>query len=200
MPHRLFIAINLPENIKEKLISFQKKIDEKFSSLGEEVSQAGIIRWTKKDNLHITLIFLGYLGDKELATIFKVVKEVVSKYQPFSINLKQICYGPKEKMPPRMIWVVGERFKTLALLKEDLEKSLIDSGIRFSLEEREFTPHITLGRIRTWLWRQIEPEERPEILEDISLDFEVKSIEVMESKLKRGGAEYTVLISALLTN
>jgi 2'-5' RNA ligase len=41
----------------------------------------------------------------------------------------------------------------------------------------------------------MEPEEKPKIDEDISLNFQVKSIEVMESQLKRGGAEYTILES-----
>jgi len=71
-----------------------------------------------------------------------------------------------------MVWVVGEKIK-----------------------EFNTTPHITLGRIKTWQFRQIEPEERPEINEDIDLTFEVKSIEIMESQLKKGGPEYTVLES-----
>ncbi|PIX88575.1 MAG: hypothetical protein COZ30_00470, partial [Candidatus Nealsonbacteria bacterium CG_4_10_14_3_um_filter_36_16] len=55
--------------------------------------------------------------------------------------------------------------------------------------------HITLGRIKQWEFRQIEPEERPEVNEEINLTFEVNSIEVMESELKRGGSEYTILES-----
>jgi len=98
-----------------------------------------------------------------------------------------------------MIWVEGEKSKDLANLQIDLEKSLISSGkIKFEPEERSFTSHITLGRIKQWEFKQIEPEERPEVNEDINLSFEVNSIEVMESELKRGGAEYMVLESALL--
>jgi len=55
-----------------------------------------------------------------------------------------------------------------------------------------------LARIRTWEFREIEPEEEPEVNEEINLTFEVNSIEVMESQLKRGGAEYTVLESCQL--
>jgi len=214
MKHRIFIAINLPEDIKKELQSYQENIEEKFASIvdedksssrpfanarvGEGISEADIIRWTKKDGLHITLIFLGYLSNEELAETCQTLKEVAQKYQPFTISLKKVAYGPPKKMPPRMVWVLGEKSKTAKLLKEDLEKSLLDSGVHFSLEEREFTPHITLGRIKTWLWRRIEPEEQPEISKDITLGFEVNSIEVMESCLKRGGAEYTILDSALL--
>jgi 2'-5' RNA ligase len=205
MRHRTFIAINFPEDIKKELSSFQKKWPELP------------IRWTKPENLHITLAFLGYLTDEELVEILRITKEVAQRHQPFSINLNKICYGPpkmpysetksltgrRDKIanrPPRMVWAVGEKSKDLANLQLDLEKSLTSSGkIKFEPEERSFTCHITLARIRQWEFRQIEPEERPDVEENISLSFEVNSIEVMESQLKRGGAEYTILESIPLS-
>jgi len=74
-----------------------------------------------------------------------------------------------------MVWVTGERVK-----------------------EFNLSPHITLGRIKTWQFRQIEPEERSEINEDIDLDFEVNSIEIMESQLKKTGPDFTILESCPL--
>jgi len=188
MRHRIFIAINLPEDIKKELSSFQSNWPELPC------------RWTKKENLHITLIFLGYLNDEELLEVLKITKEVVSRNQSFSINLKKIIYGPPKKMPPRMVWAEGEKSEELGKLQQDLENSLLiaqNSGFK-KTENRPYLPHITLGRIKTWEWRQIEPEERPEINEDIDLSFEVNSIEVMESQLKRGGSEYTILESCPL--
>ena len=190
MRHRIFIAINLPEEIKKKLSDYQSKWLELPC------------RWTKKENLHLTLFFLGYLTDEEIPELCKIAKEVSSKYSQFTVNLNKICYGPPKKMPPRMIWVQGKKSKILSDLKEDLEKSLTEN-IRPALSakgrDREFSPHLTLGRIKTWQWRQIEPEDRPEVEEDISLSFNVNSIEVMESKLKRSGPEYTILESVGLT-
>jgi len=216
MRHRIFIAINFPEEIKRGLHSCQEKIEELFTPYRNEVSGAGPIRWTKPENLHITLAFLGYLSDEELVEVLRITKEVASRHHPFSINLYKILYGPpkmpysetksltgrRDKIanrPPRMIWVEGEKSKELANLQIDLEKSLTSSGkIKFEPEERSFTCHITLARIRRWEFRQIEPEERPEVNEEINLSFEVNSIEVMESQLKRAGPEYTVLESAPL--
>jgi 2'-5' RNA ligase len=186
MRRRIFIAINFPEDIKKELSSFQKKWPELP------------IRWTKPENLHITLAFLGYLADEELVEVLRITKEVAQRHRPFSINLNKICYGPPKK-PPRMVWVEGEKSKDLANLQIDLEKSLTSSGkIKFEPEERSFTSHITLGRIRQWEFRQIEPEERPNVEIDISLSFDVSSIEVMESFLKRTGPEYTILESCPL--
>ena len=195
MKHRIFIAINLPEDIKKRLEDYQGK----WPDLP--------IRWTKKENLHITLVFLGYLTDDELLEICKITKEVASRHQSFSINLNKIYYGPPRKMPPRMVWVQGEKSKEFILLKDDLEKSLLEKFTQYRpalLEKsgagagRAFSSHITLGRIKAWEFRQIEPEERPLVDEEINLIFEVNSIEVMESKLKRGGAEYSILESCSL--
>ena len=185
MRHRVFIAINLPENLREKLADFSRK----WPQLP--------IRWVKVRNLHLTLAFLGYLSDEEIVKVCQTTKEVGLRHSPFLISLTKIDYGAKQKGVPRLIWTEGERSQELSLLKKDLDKVLSQS-IGFAPENRDFLPHITLGRIRKWDWRRIEPDERPRVSEGISLDFEVSSIEVMESQLKRGGAEYMVLESVPL--
>jgi len=215
--HRLFIAINLPEDIRDRLTDYQKKIEELFTPyLPPGRGGSGPIRWTKPNNLHITLNFLGYLADEELAEICKIAKEVASKNSSFFVNLNKICYGPIDKKPPRppkfsetvitkedkngtrkfgrprMIWAVGEKSEKFASLRGDLDRFLSVS------EKREFSPHITLGRINQWEWKRIEPEERPAVEEEINLRFSVDSIEVMESVLKRTGPEYTILESVPL--
>ena len=163
MRRRIFIAINLPADVRKKLASYQSQ----WPDLP--------IRWTKQDNLHITLEFLGYVSDEELLKVLNETREMVSGRKAFSVTLNKICYGPPDKMPPRMVWVMGEQIGELGI-----------------------TPHITLGRIKTWEWRAIEPEERPEVNQEINLTFDVNSIEVMESQLKRGGPVYTILESCEL--
>ncbi|MDO8663906.1 MAG: 2'-5' RNA ligase family protein [Candidatus Wildermuthbacteria bacterium] len=201
MRHRVFIAINLPEDIKKKLADYESRWPELP------------VRWTKKDNLHLTLAFLGSLTDEELLEVCKTTKEVASRHEPFFINLTKIIYGPPKSTPrsmsssnsfprssrssaeggtPRMVWVEGERSEELKKLQNDLEKTL------GSAEGNDYTPHLTLGRLKQWEFQVIEPAERPEINEEINLSFEVNSIEVMESELKRTGPEYAVLESCPL--
>jgi 2'-5' RNA ligase len=144
-------------------------------------------------------MFLGYLADEELLEVINIAKEVASRNQPFSINLKKIIYGPPKKMPPRMVWVEGEESEELGKLQKDLENSLLTSPVKgIESESRPYAPHITLGRIKEWEFRKIEPEERPEVNEEINLNFEVNSIEVMESELKKGGPNYAILESCSL--
>jgi len=160
MRRRIFIAINLPELVRKELASLQAKWPELPC------------RWTKPENLHITLEFLGHITDQDIPEVFQRAKELAGKNKPFELRFDNVCYGPPGKMPPRMIWVTGPKIVQLNI-----------------------SPHITLARIRTWEWRKIEPEERPDIAENLDLSFEVASFEVMESRLKKGGPEYTILES-----
>ena len=185
--HRIFIAINLPEDVKRELVSYY----DKWSELP--------CRWTKKDNLHITLEFLGDLTDIEMADACNVVRDVAIKHKSFSISLNKILYGPPNKSittlsVPKMIWVEGEKPQELTDLKEDLQEALVER-VSFKPESKSFVLHITLARILEWEFRKFDLEERPEINENIDLVFTAESIEVMESELKKGGPVYTILES-----
>ncbi len=189
MTHRVFIAINLPEETKKVLLNFQNKISAAFPDQCP-------IKWTKIDNLHITLVFLGAVSNDELLEVCRTVAEISQKHSSFSLKLNKIVYGPPKAVPPRMVWVNGEKSEELARIKDDLERLFSGTGSNgYEPDKRTFSPHITLGRIKAWQFQRIEPEERPEINEEISLEFPVTSLEVMESELKRGGPEYAILES-----
>jgi 2'-5' RNA ligase len=171
--HRIFIAINLPENIKDELIGYKVDLPAK---------------WTKRNNLHITMSFLGNVSDEELFEVCQSVKEIAFRHDSFNIGFTNIVYNPSNNSP-KMIWAVGEKTKEFISLKKDIDDVLGNS------ENKGFNPHVTLARIRKWDWQRIEPEERPEIEQNIDLSFSVKSIEVMESFLKKGGPEYVMIES-----
>ena len=223
--HRVFVAINLPNEIKKELEMCGREIQEKFdlvhphtnlnndlgdielegeatsseySGSSESIGKIDVgIKWVEKDNFHITLEFLGALTDEEIGEVCVVVKEVAERYNSFSLELNKVMYGPnklKSGQAPKFVWAEGEKSKELKLLREDLEKSLTEK-VRFVPENRAFAPHITLARINSWIWKQIEPEERPEVDETVDLPFTVESIDVMESVLRKGGPVYTVLES-----
>ncbi len=173
--HRIFLAVNLPESIKKKLLEFQRQ----WSDLP--------VRWTKEPNLHITLVFLGYLSNEEMLEICRLTRQVAQKHQSFEIKLKRIYLGPPDR-PPRMIWLEGEENDALTKLKNNLEEKLLNHR-----ESRPFRVHITLARIRQEEWRSLP--DKPEISQEISLIFPVNSIEIMESYLSRKGPDYTVLES-----
>jgi 2'-5' RNA ligase len=183
--HRVFIAINLPNEIKKELFLYS----EKYPDLPA--------KWVNKDNLHITLEFLGDLTDVEIADACKIVKDVAKNHNSFPINLSKVLYGPPRKNPPKLVWVEGDKSEELINLKNDLQESLVEK-IHFRPEGKGFITHITLARILETEFRKFDLDERPEIDENIDLLFSAESIEVMESELKRGGPQYTILESHIL--
>ena len=183
--HRVFIAINLPEKTREEIFSLK----EEWPDLP--------CRWVKRENLHITLVFLGNINEKELEKTFNLVREVGENNDSFSINLEKVSYGPGKKLPPRLVWISGKSSPQLMKLKDDLDRMLLKE-LNIRPEKRDFNPHITLGRIRKWDWARINPEERSWVNLNVSFEIPVNSIEVMESHLKRTGAEYKILFSASL--
>lgn len=182
---RVFIAINLPDSAKEQLIKFQKK----WSDFP--------VRWIRAENLHLTLAFLGSLSDQEVGRVCENLTEMELKQYPFLISLNKINYGPPGEKIPGLVWAQGEECSQLDLLREEVS-NILKSSIGFIPERRNFLPHITIGRVKKWEWKKIEPEERLNISENISINFEVQSVEIMESKLKRTGAQYIELGSTPL--
>ncbi len=188
---RVFIAVNLPGEIKGELGNLAREIKDSFP---EEVGDSAA-KWVKRDNLHITLLFIGDVKEEKIPQVCQIVKQTVQGWQPFGVKFKKVCYGPPRSMPPRLIWVELEKNKDLECLSETLKKKMTESNILLRSDNRPFSGHITLARIKAWVWKRIEPEERPQVERDIELNFKVNSIEVMESTLHRTGAEYKILSS-----
>jgi len=179
---RIFIAIDMPSQIKKKILDFQKK----WFDLP--------VRWTKEANLHLTLVFIGYVDDERMLEICRLTKEIVKRHNPFEISFKQICLGPNSK-EHRMIWLKGEKSIDLIKLKNDLENTLFNSyKSRFNnLEIKVFSPHITLARIKRDEWMKLP--NKPDIEREALFNVSVDSVKIMESHLSRGGAEYAILES-----
>jgi len=175
MKRRLFIAINLPEAVKNKV---EKEI-EKFRY--DFVSD---IRFLDRDNWHITVTFLGYQEDESIGPTLESMQKIAGDYEPFDIKLTDISYGPKGKTP-RMIWLNGapETSAAIEKLKNDLEGELVSRRVQFKREHRRLSIHITLARLHS-------AKDLPEIQRNLSLAFEAKSLDLMESSLPRAGAKY----------
>lgn len=179
--HRLFIAINLPEKIRNRFESYQ----ENWPGLPA--------KWTRPYNLHLTVLFLGNVAEENIPAVLEITKKLAEKYPPIEIKLDKISYGPPKKIPPRMVWISVGKNELLAELKNEIEKELTEQNVHFQIEDRGFNPHITFARLNNFELRQMDPEEVPQIDEDINFDFRAKTVEVMESQLKRSGANYDIL-------
>jgi len=172
MEKRLFLAILLPGKIKEGLIKVQKE-QKKLN-----------ICWTKKENLHFTLLFLGKIEQEKIEKIKKALKKVAKNTFPFYIEIKKIVPGPsKEK--PRMIWAKGSLNEKIINLRKDIINSFKEEKIEFK-NDHKFNLHITLARAR-----KKELHER-KIEQNLNLIFPVKEFFLMESELKKEGPKYII--------
>lgn len=70
MAHRLFFAINIPDHIRQELVQYQ------------EQWRRYPVRWTKPENLHFTVLFLGTVDDERLAILRRKAKELLRDFQP----------------------------------------------------------------------------------------------------------------------
>lgn len=191
--HRLFVAINIPEIARKRLL---REVEE-WSDLP--------VKWTKEQNIHVTLLFIGYADDEELTRIVEALPSVAEGAKSFEVALNRIGIGPNARSP-RMVWAEGEPSMKLADLQKRVENGIFDSKAdsRTTIDVdddaepesdsrggRPFRLHVTLGRILTFKWTRLK--EKPNVAKQIKMTFPVNSIELMESELAPGGPVYTVL-------
>ena len=194
---RLFIAINLPQDIKRRLTQIITQIDTNiFLRKSASSPHESTFRWLPPENWHLTLVFLGYQPDEAIGPILEVLKETAKNFQAPFIEFEKIIFAPSNK-PLRMIWLTGSKktSQTLAAIKKNLEDTLIKNGVRFHLENRGYNAHLTLARFST------PPQNSEEKLlnypiTQLPIFFIAQSLDLMESHLHRTGAEYEILSSA----
>jgi len=176
MKKRIFVAINLPGRVK-------KKIEQEVENLTSSY------RFLPPENWHLTLSFLGYQDDHSLSLIINTLKETANKFESPLIEFEKIIYGPPKKTP-RMIWLLGspETSSKLSIIKNSLEDALIDNGVRFRHEQRPYTSHLTLARFESRAKSSLSTIEK-----ELPLKFEAESLDLMESHLRRTGAQYEAL-------
>ena len=153
------------------------------------------VRWTDPAKLHLTLAFLGELNDALLAAAMEATEVAAREARPFRVELGQSgFFGPK--WAPRVIWVgVGGEMAELLAVHGALARELEVRG--FAGEERPFSPHLTLARLK----EQVAPETLGALLRAIETPIRrsdsgrmwVERLSVMKSELAQPSARYTCL-------
>jgi 2'-5' RNA ligase len=128
---RLFLALNFDESTKNALM---KVVDHL-----KEVTLSG--NYTLRDNLHVTLAFLGERSDEEVDIIKKAMANISCK--PFTIVFSGVGSFTRGDIA-RLYWIGIESNPVLDALFLSVRKGLADAGIQF--EEKEIVPHLTIGR------------------------------------------------------
>jgi 2'-5' RNA ligase len=184
---RTFIAIDLDKPIRDRLLALQ----ENLARAGNEV------KWVEPENLHVTLLFLGEVDQRDVPAVCRVVGEGCVSHAPFPMSVETVGCFPNPRRP-RVLWVgLGEGTQEVCALHDALEPPLLDLGC-YRQEERKYTPHITLGRVKN---------DRPTDNLALALarqsawkggETTVREVLVMSSDLTPKGPIYTVMSRAKL--
>jgi RNA 2',3'-cyclic 3'-phosphodiesterase len=187
---RAFIAIELPGDL-------QKAISQVIQLLQNKAGKPGV-RWVAAENIHLTLKFLGDVSPAAVAAIQDSLGAEVSLHPTFSIKIGGLGTFPNQKRP-RVIWLGVEAPPELDTLQRGVESATTKLG--YLPEDRPFSPHLTLGRVRETASAS-ELAALTSTLKEIKIDtlgvISVEKIHLFKSELQPGGSVYTRLYSAPL--
>ncbi|MBN2213366.1 MAG: RNA 2',3'-cyclic phosphodiesterase [Bacteroidales bacterium] len=177
---RTFIALDIPANqmIKKCLNVLSTKL------AGEKIN------WMVSDNLHLTLKFLGDTEEKTITGIDTKLGEITKKIKAFQVIIKNVGIF-KSIRDPRIIWLGIEADSELEELKKSIENQVALFG--FQPEERKFSPHLTVGRIKLIKNKSTLPQLIESFQGQFLQQFTVPEIIFYESILKKEGPVYIPL-------
>jgi len=177
---RTFIAIELPDRIKKEIEQLQAPLKKTNT----------FVSWVKPENIHITLKFLGEVPENKINAVFSATGQALEGAKKFTMSLKGLGAFPDVRRP-RVIWIgSGSGEKELSYLAGRVEEEM--ERIGFPKEQRKFSAHFTLGRVKS-------PKNIEKLMELVKSsdfttdDIEVKEVVVMKSQLHPAGAIYTPL-------
>ncbi|MFN4260835.1 MAG: RNA 2',3'-cyclic phosphodiesterase [Gemmataceae bacterium] len=135
---RTFIAVDFGKAIRKRVVALQ-----------DTLAQSGTaVKWVEADNLHVTLLFLGEVDARDVPAVCRVVTDCCTQLPAFPMSVETVGCFPNLRRP-RVVWVgVGAGTQELCHLHDLLEPPLLELGC-YRREQRKYTPHITLGRVKS---------------------------------------------------
>jgi 2'-5' RNA ligase len=178
---RTFIALPLDDAVRRRVVALQQDM----------ANAGGDVKWVEPENLHVTLLFLGEVDALEVVNVCRAVRGVAELTDSFVLGTSGVGAFPNLRRP-RTLWVGNEEGRAeLLALHDRLEDALLKLGA-YRREGREFTPHITLGRVNG--------DAPPALREALKLEAdwqggtqEIREVHVMSSELAPAGPRYNVV-------
>lgn len=174
MKHRIFVAIDIPEELKNVA---EAHIEPFYKNK--------LARVVERKNWHITVVFCGYLDDEKLNRLKELARKIAKEIKKFELIPDKIIFAPPHKKP-RMLWLTFKQSREFS----ELQKALSE----FSQGNKNSFPHLTLVRFQIFHFHEVKnflPQEGIS-LKDAGA-FTAESINIMESHLNRHGPSYELL-------
>ena len=185
---RVFCAIDLPGGIREKVLAHSMR-------LRQSVPEAHA-SWSRSDNLHLTLKFIGDIPQSRVESLSKAAADASMALGPFPISIQDSGVFPTRRQP-RVLWIGIEDLQgKLAELYRLLEGECAKAG--FHKEPRPFHPHLTLARLRKPASARALSDAHLQ-MEFEPLELTVSELLVIRSELSSAGSKYTTITRHPLT-
>jgi 2'-5' RNA ligase len=189
---RAFIAIDLSPEIHQRLNDVLEIYKAKLINIP--------IRWVVVTNIHLTLKFLGDVSVSNLNILTDMIQKEVSNHHQFEISVGGSGAYPNNHQP-RVIWVGVEAPQELVAIKNGIEFATARLG--YAREEREFSPHLTVGRVSRNATSQ-DVKAISQTLDKTRVGFLgaacIDKVHLYRSDLRPTGALYTQIFSSSLPN
>jgi len=187
---RTFIAIELPESVKRELTELETLLKKRCPP---------VLKWVEPYSIHLTLKFLGAVDADRIDEIKMAIDEAVQGIAPFGLEVREVGAFPNLSRV-QVVWVgVKGELDKLMFLQKQVESNTEQLG--FPREDRAFTAHLTLGRVRNYT----SPDDHRKIGQILTGTtfapenrIAVETVDLMKSQLTPSGAIYTRLYAAPL--
>jgi 2'-5' RNA ligase len=182
---RLFVAVRLPESVKSELSRAQAEL--------RDALPPGAVRWTKPEQCHLTLKFLGDVDAPRVGELCSSIRKACHGFPAVHLRAERIGFFPHPRHP-RVIWAwVHDLAECLPLLQQAVD--VVVEDFTDEIREKTFTGHVTLGRCRN-----IKRAEA-EILSNLAMrmadrvfgEWTADRIELIRSELSPGGSRHSSL-------
>lgn len=182
---RAFISLPVAEQVKEEIRRLQNELRAHLPG--------DAIRWTRPEQVHLTLKFLGNISAESVDELAAALREVCNGFTPLALRAEGVGFFPHRGIP-KVLWVsVRDEREQLSRLQQKIESAairIIPSG-----EDERFKGHLTIGRAKNLR----SPDARK--LTELAARFEGKLfgewraevVELMRSEMGPDGSRYSCL-------
>lgn len=191
--YRLFIAIELPPSLRPALQSTLKAL--------QQAVPANTVKWVQPDKMHLTLKFLGDVPIRQIGAIESGLQAAIAGHSPFTIEVANLGCFPNFSRP-NVLWIgLNSSDNHLRRLRDSIEQHIAPLG--YPTEARDFSPHLTLGRVKRDLAKPIISKVG-QAAQGISVgklgDWPCESVRLMRSELQPEGPIYTCIAEKRLNS
>ncbi len=183
---RAFVAVEIPADLLKTLARVQA-----------EIKGRGVrARWTRAENLHLTLKFLGEIAAGQLDVVTHALRSAAAAHSAFKLTAAGIGVFPGLRRP-RVLWAgLSGATDALAQLQRELDDQL--EAVGFSREARGFHGHLTLGRFTEEAGAGGIAAAISAYVSERFGSFDVQEVVLFQSDLQPKGPVYTALARAQL--